>query len=301
MDDLVRLTPEEYAQAVKEALGELTEGSVTVHEVVKNNNKWMKAVTILESDKTNVSPTIYLQEFYNEYLEKGFTESVRSIWEMYERNKIKGYADFSFLHSYEKVRKGIQPRLVNYAKNVGLLQKIPYVRYLDLAVVFYYFIIDENGGYASILVNNRLNERWGKTVEELYMDSLGNMEKKVWLTPLLDELKNMADFGNMEEGDDVCSELYILSNTARFYGAASILSKKNLKEFAKDTDSKRIIILPSSVHEALLFPVRNRCIFMELQTIVRDINHSGVVRDEDFLSDNVYVYDMESEKISIAG
>ena len=40
--------------------------------------------------------------------------------------------------NYEKARGHVYFNLINYERNKVLLTKIPYIPYLDLAVVFYY-------------------------------------------------------------------------------------------------------------------------------------------------------------------
>lgn len=302
MSEFETLTFEDFAEAVKEILEEVTYGkaSVSLYEVLKNNGRYMKAVTILESDKTNVSPTIYLKDFYEEYLRKGFTESVNSIIEVYERNKVKGYTDFNFLYSYEKVRQRLMPRLINYNKNMELLKNVPHIRYLDLAVAFHYLILKEDG-YASIMITDTLNEKWLHTPEKLYKDAMFNLEKNIYLNPMIDEIKTLTGFMEILEDDNSrIKDLHILSNYAKFYGAASLLSKQVLKSYAEKMKCGRIVILPSSVHEVLLLPIRFESDYKELKEMVEIINGSGAVRDEEFLSDNIYVYNKESERISMA-
>ena len=57
-------------------------------------------------------------------------------------------------------------------------------------------------------------------------------------------------------------------------------------------------VLPSSVHECLILDAA----YGEpkkLQEIVQEVNES-VLAEEDYLSDNVYVYDCVSEQLTIA-
>lgn len=293
MDGLVKLTFTEYAEAVREALGELTEGSVELHEVVKNNGKRVQAVTILESSMTNVSPTIYLKEYYDEYMERGFTESVYSILNVYQKNKVNGHIDFQFLDSYENIKAGILPRLINYKKNMEMLEHTPHIRYFDLAVVFHYLMADDDGQYAGILVTDELNGKWWKTAGELYEDSLKNMEQNIYMNPLFDELNMLTGHEiQKEEGlDGSVYGMYVLSNSARFYGASAMLSGQALRRSAEEMGCGSFIILPSSVHEVLLLPKEADNSMEGLRSMVGEINRSGVIRTEDFLSDSIYVYD----------
>lgn len=303
MGEFETLTFEDFAGAVEAVLGEVYgNASVYLHEVIKNNDKRLQAITILESDKTNMAPAIYLEGYYKEYLSRGFTESVNGIIEAYEQNKIKDYADLSFLTSYEKVKGRLAPRLINHEKNMQILKGTPHIRFLDLAVAFHYLLV-QDGGFASVLVTHALNETWGKQpAEELFKDAIQNLERSVCVMPLLDEVRALtAEFeGALEQEDECIRELCVLSNNSRFYGASALLSEKTLRDFADNTECGKVIILPSSIHEVLLLPMRENYDPKELKEMVTDINGSKAVLDEEILSDNVYVYDRESETTSIA-
>ena len=53
------------------------------------------------------------------------------------------------------------------------------------------------------------------------------------------------------EGDGQVKNTYILTNSAEFYGAAGILDRKLVQEFA---DGRDFFILPSSVNETIFVP-----------------------------------------------
>lgn len=61
-------------------------------------------------------------------------------------------------------------------------------------------------------------------------------------------------------------------------------------------------ILPSSVHEVILLPVTTeiRGSVAEMRSMVREINASDDVPEEEVLSDEVYYYDREGQELSIA-
>lgn len=299
MDDL--LTIEEYAQAVSEALSEVVGGdTVTVHEITKNNGEKVLAVTIM-GDDTNLAPAINLKEYYKEYLESGFSKSANSILECYKQYKVKGFADFSFLKTYEKVKHGIMPRLVDYETNKGILKDRPHMRYLDLAVMFHYLVKNEDGRYGAIVVTNSLQEIWGKTSEELFLDAMRNMEKSVYINSLADEISSLM--GVKEEWgqlDECIYDMHMLTNYASYYGSASLLSEKSLYEFAVRMGCRHVMILMPSVHEALLLPKREQYDTTMLRGMINNIRSSGTVLKEDMLSGNVYMYEIEKRKISIA-
>ena len=92
--------------------------------------------------------------------------------------------------------------------------------------------------------------------------------------------------------------MYVCSNSQKVNGAGVILYKDLLKQFAEKTGSD-FYILPSSIHETLLVPVSDQMEVEALRSMVREVNATQVAPEE-VLSDNVYIYRREDDKISLA-
>ena len=74
---------EKVVATLKESLGEAYEIQVT--EVVKNNNIHLTGVVITKRP-ANVSPTIYLNQYYQKYQEEGnFQQTVGEMMALYEQ------------------------------------------------------------------------------------------------------------------------------------------------------------------------------------------------------------------------
>ena len=86
-------------------------------------------------------------------------------------------------------------------------------------------------------------------------------------------------------------EMYVLSNTERFYGASAILYPKILLQFARSI-GQDFYILPSSVHEVLLLSKESGARRSDLNRMIQDINASQVA-EEEILSDHVYILDRD--------
>ncbi len=95
----------------------------------------------------------------------------------------------------------------------------------------------------------------------------------------------------------------ILSSAYQTYGASVVLSTGLLKVYARDKGCKKIILLPSSIDEMLLIQVKDDDDYLsdlpQYREMVWDINRT-VLCPEDVLSDHVYIYDLETDKITIA-
>ena len=87
--------------------------------------------------------------------------------------------------------------------------------------------------------------------------------------------------------------MYGLSNSSRLYGAAGILDRKLVREFA---NGRNMYILPSSVHEMIFVLASDRYSVTELNRTVADINELQVAVEER-LTDHCYFYDAEKDEI----
>lgn len=278
--------------------------SVTLNHVMKNNGTELDGITIMEKDK-NIAPTIYINSFYDRYMEGVSLKAVVSeIIRIYNQNKNSININADYFENYENVRKTIVYKLVNYQKNKKLLEDVPYKSVLDLAVVFYCLIEQRKGVSATALIHNEHLRIWNVTEDEIYNDALKNTPvllagSIVPMSKILSEIAGTAPVDNDEKvceytGEDI---LYVLTNSSRVNGAACILYDNLLKKFANDVHSD-LYILPSSVHEVIIVPKKNAFDKSELADMVREVNEQGVSQDE-ILSDNVYEYNRKNGLITM--
>lgn len=90
---------------------------------------------------------------------------------------------------------------------------------------------------------------------------------------------------------DSCREddmMYILTNDSGINGAASLLYDGVIDEFA-ERFAADVIVIPSSVHEVLLVPLKEEYDVSELNMLVKEVNNT-IVDEEETLADNVYIY-----------
>jgi len=96
------------------------------------------------------------------------------------------------------------------------------------------------------------------------------------------------------KGEDILDDrMYILTNAVQTYGAAGILNKKLIKEFAGSRD---FFILPSSIHETIFVRVSNLSEKEMFDSMVREVNETQVDAEER-LSDHCYYYDGQTGEI----
>ena len=280
--------------------------TVRINDVRKNNGVVLSGLTMMEND-SNISPTIYLNHYYEDY-EDGrttLTNVVNDVMDHYNRNKVNRSVDMRQFLNYESVKKGIVYKLVNTAKNKELLEDVPHVEFLDLSVVFQYLIQNEHFGTASILIHNAHLKLWDVSVEDLYQVADANTQRlqgyalqsmKDAIRDLLemDAIGEAADIEYMEEHADNLP-MYVLSNKNRVGGASCILYDGLLADFATAIGGS-FYVIPSSIHEVLLLPADNKDEQEEIKAMIKEINDTQV-RTEEILSDSLYFFDKEEGQL----
>ena len=102
--------------------------------------------------------------------------------------------------------------------------------------------------------------------------------------------------GELEEMEDNLP-MYVLTNKKKSYGAAAMFDKDALKNLANKLESN-LYILPSSVHEIICIPEEEGMDPLYIREMVKEVNMTSV-SEEEYLSDNIYYYDRETNKLSL--
>lgn len=267
---------------------------IRVTNVTKNNDTQLTGVVIAE-EAENVSPTIYLEGLYEEYLEGAAIEKLaEKIITFYREQVTKLNLDMEFFQDFERVREQIYYKLVSFDKNQKLLEDVPYFRWHDLAIVFYYVLRDEQVGRASITIHRHHMEMWGQSVDSIYRTAQNNMKKGMpeMMISMSDMLLELT--GNAlpdEEG----AQMYVLTNREKLYGAAVLLYSEKLKRLAQRIGCD-VLILPSSVHEVILIPDDRRRGYDNYLKMVDEVNRTQL-EPEDVLSYKLYRYSRKKAQI----
>ena len=192
-----------------------TDVTIQLHKIQKNNGVTLDGLTILQKG-CNISPTIYLNDYYKEYQAgKSIHNIILHIREIYRAYRPSSSVDVAFFTNFENVRHRILFKLIHYQKNEELLKEIPHFRYLDFAVVFYCLLSSSIQGNATILIRSTHLSYWNVSADELYSYALENTPAQLPadfepLMPLLNKLMPMpfpAD--SMEEESE--TPLYVLT------------------------------------------------------------------------------------------
>lgn len=284
---------------------ELGEGFCTeVKEVRKNNSILLHGLLIMSKGQT-VVPTIYLEHFLEAY-ESGlpFEEVVRKLLAVYWRDMPLEEMDMDFFKSFGNVRDRICYCLIGRKGNEEMLENIPHVEFLDLAVCFYYAYHGERMGDGIILIYNSHMEMWRSNIMELAALAERNTRRLFpWecrrMEEILEEMIGAGEAAGIENPMEMpCGiPLKVLTNNKRTRGAVCILYPGVLDKMAEEMGSD-FFILPSSIHEVILIPDMGNEDSEALKKMIREVNRTQVAPEE-VLSDTLYRYDRAEKRVVI--
>lgn len=268
-----------------------------VHLAIKNNGTERSGLTISQKG-TNISPTIYLEEYFRHY-QNGMLidEIVESILSLYNEVKFDHDWDVNQIRNFSDIKHSLAFKLIHFEKNKNLLQNIPHVPYLDLAIVFYLLLESTEKGAATILITNEMLTHWNISLENLHQASLLNTPKllQAEFKPMYQVIHELMGETSYDRDTAEDSSMYVLSNQYRHFGAGCILYDRVLEDIG-NLINEDFFILPSSIHETIILPVSCEMSKESLSEMVVEINETQV-SEEDVLSDHAYYFCRKHNKI----
>lgn len=287
---------EEVERRVKEKIKGNETMTVYIHTAVKNNGKERKGITVSEKG-IHISPTIYLEEYFQQFQEgKPIEEIVEKILQLYEEVKCSHPCEESLLQNYEELKGKFACKLIHRGKNEKLLNDIPYVPWMDLAIVVFVLLEVSPYGTATVLVRKEHLEIWGLTEAQLFDEAKKNTPILLpyQFCPMRKLLREICPYA-VDEGEEEEESLYVLSNKLRSFGAASMLYDGILEKVGQKL-GENYYILPSSIHEVIVVPESKSPVKQDLEEMVREINETQV-EEEEVLSDRVYYFSRKENRL----
>ena len=281
---------------MEQALGQ--EYELTLRKIPKNNGLILDGLCISKG-RDSVAPTIYLNGCYRQYLEgTSLTEITSHLLELYRSNEIPPLIHPNVLSDYKAMESRIACRLVNTASNEAMLREMPHIPWLDLSIVFYLFLQEDDTGVMTAAIHHSHLKTWGIRPEELFHTALNNVSR-LFPPSITDMARILEDAaGNFAASDpSFTAPFYVLTNTSGVNGAVCMLYPNVLKHFSEGIEQD-VVILPSSIHEVLLLADEEGISYDELSQMVAQINTSEVL-PQDRLSNQVYRYSRKSDSIEV--
>ena len=303
-----RIGIKELGQEVAQEIGKrIPKAIVEVREIIKNNSLILHGLTIMDKSKeTNIAPTIYLDNFFQQYLNDEVTveEIVERVIEMNEMHQPEIPFHIELITKFENVRNNLRIKLVNTKQNEEMLKDVPHKEILDLSAIYQISVLMNDDSVGTVTISNRIFENYGITVDELHEAAIENM-KNIEPAQIKGMFQTMAELMGEEMGElplDMLGgkeeNMLVITNKSKVCGASVILQKETLQKIA-DIFKQDYYILPSSIHEALAVKTDGNGDASVLRDMVKEVNDTQVAQEE-LLSYNVYFYSTETGKLSIA-
>ena len=265
--------------------------TITKEMIRKNNNVFLDALIVRLPDSAS-APVIYLEPLYQNYKNGSSIDKIAQLITARLDAEIPLSLELANgAHTLDNVRDKIAFRLVSKKENEALLHDVPWVPFLDLAVIFFLHLgIRDEKQIASVIHNHQANS-WNLSPNDLYElakintpriypSTVGRLEHLVlgWDDDIEDLLPCETDLPT----------IFVLSNQTGINGAACMLYEDTIKDFA-DKIGSDLIILPSSIHEVLILADNHTHEYEMFRDMVRHVNAEDVPK-EDILSDELYLY-----------
>lgn len=254
---------------------------------------------VLLQEGMSCGPTVTVRNLYESYLKGSLEEVCEEVKDIFEQELSERVAAdiVGKMRVYDEMKSRLFLALYNYEWNKEYLRDCVAFRWLDLTAAVR-IDFKECGGTA--LVKGRLLEEWNVTEEDVYRAAIENMQKKKW------RLQSIRDILCKTIGEcppQAGRELYVCTTEELCDAAAVMLVPGKMKECAEQLGVSTLVILPSSIHEVLLFPCSEKLTeddIMRLRRMVWEINRdSHTISASERLSDNVYVYSREEDRTRI--
>lgn len=270
----------EFIIAVKEEIKEYLEPDIIVelHTAMKNNGTVRKGLMIARKG-VNISPAIYLEEFYKQYQEgKSISLLAETIQQIYEQVKVQSSYPCDNIFTYEKVKEKIVYKVIQRESNEALLDEVPFEEFMDLAMVYYVLLESTPFGSATLLVRNEHLKEWQVDKEEVAEAAKENTPR---LLPL--RFEKLTNF------------MYVITNQPQNQGACAVCYPDACQS-AWEMIGENFYVIPSSIHEMILIPESYGFNRVQLELMSGEINAEDVEREE-VLSNCVYYYSRKEGRL----
>lgn len=295
----------ELTQTVRESIAEKgVEAKVETNFVEKVNTTY-EALSIIP-EESNLGINLNIESFFAAFENGESLETiVKNVVDLTEKHlEAAPEVDLKMLNDYERMKEKLCMEVVSYERNKDLMSKVPHKRMEDLAVVYRFIMGNEGGYHSSILVTNRLIEKYGITLDQLHADAL---EIAPELRPavirgigeVLSDMMGEDMLELLQEGaGDAEGKMYV-ATVKEGSGGAGILAYQEFMDQAAARLGGDFYILPSSIHELILLKDDNNMDLRSLEAMVAEVNATQV-SPEERLSDNVYHYDSKDHIFELA-
>lgn len=262
-------------------INELNEMGYEVREenVMKNGVEFL-GISIIDSDRYMI-PVFYVEDIITKAEQKGATakDIVQEMLQIHndavreseELNKSLHFRREDFLKLlYIGVQKESKEDIVKCKTEFEGIEKYLFLKIEAL-----------NDAIYSAKISNRILKNVDIDESEAWKTAEENVKKET-------EIVQLSAFPTTAEK----CEMFMISNKSRFKGASAVLNKKVIEAFAKLVNTKKIMVLPSSIHEMILIPYHDFEYDVESCSEIVKLVNENEVEPTERLTDRAYIIEV---------
>lgn len=260
----------------------------------RKNNGIAKSGLLFSEEGRNISPTIYMEEYYQRFCQGiPVGEIVKEILFLFEKIRCCAPWKEEVLKDYGSLKNRIVYRLINRKANRELLEEVPNVPYLDLSIIFHVLLEINSYGTAMMPVRKEHLDLWETDAGQIYRQACQNTHK-IFPHTFRNMCAVLAEITHTECAD-TREGLYVLTNQTSSFGAAAVLYPGCLRQIGEQL-GEDYYVLPSSVHEVIVVRASAAPERKMLDQMISEINETQV-DPEEVLSDHSYYFSCEKKEL----
>lgn len=289
----------EFKEAIKNNLtaylsADYSDYKVKINENVQKNNRILTGLALESPDTATmkISPQIYLEDFYEHYLEidslsECLADAAATLTRAYaQARSFKVLGNLS-IPSKETILGNVIACVINPETNEELLESCPHSEFQDLAIIYRWAIDLSDSGHPCVMINNDLMNHLDISLEELHEAAMANTPKALSF-----KVMSIPEMMGLPVNESV-PQMYAITNDIGFMGSSAILFPELIADMLPNNDTE-MYILPSSIHDLIAVPAS----LMEPDDLARTVHEMNrSLSKSDILSDSVYSMDMQSHEI----
>ena len=144
---------------------------------VNKVNKVFDSLTLVDhSAERNVSPTLYLNDMYERYVD---TEELQLVLQEAATTMAKAFENAPMVGSldFDSAKDNIVFQVINTLQNEEMLKDMPHREFQDLSIIYRWVVKLDESGINSTVIHNNLAEKLGMNEEQLFKAAVENTRR----------------------------------------------------------------------------------------------------------------------------
>lgn len=196
--------------------------------------------------------------------------------------------NYSDVNNTNKFQRSLRPLLINQEREKDLLSICPH---RDITPEISCIAVSSE---THAPINYHSAAEHCMTGAEILDQAVQNQSKSSYQLSTIEDM-----LGNAAGEITPPTSLLVLTNKQSFWGSSEVLNEIAMKDAATRLHSEKIFVIPSSVHEVLLFPQNGGISAKQFNNLINSVNQAEV-QPRDRLASRAMLYDSRSHRLADA-